>query len=129
VGEEARVERVLIALLLLQIKHFAADYLLQSSRHVQCKGIYGHRAGLEHAAIHAVLTVPCLLLVGVSALSALAGAAVEFIIHYHEDWLKAQVNTRLKLTPEMRAYWVAYGADQLVHELTYLGLVAVLIVA
>jgi hypothetical protein len=41
-------------LTLLQIKHFICDFVLQTSRHVQFKGIYGHPAGVEHSAIHAI---------------------------------------------------------------------------
>lgn len=118
---------VLLALLLLQVKHFAGDFVLQSSRQARFKGIYGHRAGLEHAGTHAALTIPCLLAVGISPRLALAAAAIEFVIHYHEDWFKARISRRIGLMPDGRAYWAMFGADQLVHQLTYLAMAGLLL--
>ena len=118
---------VLIALLLLQIKHFIGDFVLQSARQSRFKSGYGHRAGLEHAGIHAVLTLPCLLGVGVALTSAVIAAAAEFVVHYHEDWLKERIIYRAGLTSGDQGYWLAFGADQLVHQLTYLAMIAVLL--
>jgi hypothetical protein len=51
----------------------------------------------------------------------------EFIIHYHTDWLKETVDRRMNWTYQNRGYWIVFGADQLVHQLTYLGLVVLLV--
>jgi hypothetical protein len=114
------------ALALLLLKHFLGDFVLQTARQAQFKGVYGHRAGLEHSGIHVLLTVPCLLVVGIAPGAALAAAAAEFVVHYHEDWLKELINRRYGLTRAHKAYWVVLGADQLVHQLTYVAMVAVL---
>jgi hypothetical protein len=112
---------------LLLIKHFICDFVLQTSRHVQFKGIYGHPAGIEHAAIHVLGTVPCLWLFGATPLTILAIAGAEFVIHYHVDWLKEQIGQRAAWTPADKGFWVAIGADQLVHNLTYVGILAMLL--
>jgi hypothetical protein len=115
------------AITLLLIKHFVCDFVLQSARHVQFKGIYGHPAGIEHSAIHAIGTAPCLWLFSATPLMILAIVAGEFVIHYHVDWLKEKIGHRAGWTAADKGFWVAIGADQLVHNLTYVGIVAVLL--
>ena len=53
----------------------------------------------------------------------------EFAIHYQVDWAKEQVGRRLLATTQTACYWHALGIYQLLHELTYIGIVAVLIQA
>jgi hypothetical protein len=118
------VVTAIVALGLLQFKHFLCDFVFQTNRQFQFKGVYGHPAGLEHSAIHAVGTVPCLLIVAVPLTGTLIIAAVEFVIHYHVDWIKEQVGRRAGWTPAMRPFWTALGLDQLVHQATYLAIVA-----
>jgi hypothetical protein len=61
----------------------------------------------------------------------LAGAIAlgEFAVHYHVDWLKEQVTHRNGWTTRDPGFWHALGADQLVHGVTYLTLVAILLAA
>ncbi len=61
----------------------------------------------------------------------LAGAIAlgEFAVHYHIDWLKEQLTHRNGWTAHDRGFWYALGTDQFVHGLTYLALVAVLVMA
>jgi hypothetical protein len=68
-----------------------------------------------------------LVLVPGSLLMAGAIALGEFILHYHIDWLKEQVTHRNGWTARDRGFWYALGTDQLAHGLTYLGIVAVLV--
>jgi hypothetical protein len=117
----------LLALVLLQIKHLLCDFVFQTARHVQFKGIYGHPKGIEHSAIHAVATVPCLLVVGGVLKITLILAAAEFVIHYHTDWLKERIGKQAGWTPSDHPFWIALGVDQLVHHLTYVGIVTVLL--
>jgi len=112
-----------LAFLLLQMKHFLGDYLLQSARHLEGKGRYGAWPGLEHAAIHAGLTFPCLWAVGISPSTALGISALEFGVHYHLDWAKEQGSRVRQWSPQDRGYWLLLGADQLLHQLTYIGIV------
>lgn len=117
----------LFALALLQIKHFLGDFVLQTANQVRNKGTYGHPAGLVHAGTHAALTIPCLLAVGIVPYLAVGAAAIEFVIHYHQDWLKERLNARIAGSQQTKAFWVAFGADQLLHQLFYVSAVLVLL--
>lgn len=110
-------------LLLLLVKHFIGDFVMQTPRHVEGKRRYGAPAGVEHAAIHSALTVPCLLAVGVAVVPALLAATAELAVHYHLDWGKERIVRSRGLTPAEHGYWILLGGDQLAHQLTYLGIV------
>lgn len=116
---------ILWMLVAVQIKHFLCDFALQTQRQIAAKGIYGHPGGLSHAALHGLASIPALVIltdrVGIVA----AIVTAEILIHYHTDWLKAQVDRRFHLTMQQHAYWVVFGADQLIHQLTYAGMIFV----
>jgi hypothetical protein len=52
--------------------------------------------------------------------------AAEFALHYHVDWLKEQINKRHALSFNDARYWSVFGADQLIHQMTYVVFLAVL---
>lgn len=112
---------------MLAVKHCLADFVLQTSRHLRFKSRYGHLAGIEHSAIHAALTLPCLWTAGLRPLPMAALAAVELVVHYHVDWLKERTTAYAGWTASDKAFWMAFGADQLAHQLTYAGMVAMVI--
>jgi hypothetical protein len=119
----------LAAVAVLMFKHAVADFYLQTSYQYLNKGKYGHPGGIIHAGIHTALTpLVYLVLVPGSLLIAAALALGEFVLHYHIDWLKEQVTHRNGWTTSDRGFWFALGTDQLVHGLTYLGIVAVLVI-
>lgn len=122
---------ILVILIGLQAKHFLFDFVFQSDWQVRNKGHYGHPGGLVHAAMHAAGTLAVMtlatLLGSISLLAALSLAAADFILHYHIDWIKAQLSRRLSLTPDRHEFWIAMGADQAAHQLTYLGLMLALV--
>jgi hypothetical protein len=70
-----------------------------------------------------------LVLVPSSLLLVLAITIGEFAVHYHVDWMKEQVMHRNGWTAHDRGFWYALGTDQLVHGLTYLLIVAALVMA
>ena len=115
---------ILIAVALFQIKHYVADFLLQTRGMVANKGKYGHPAGLLHAALHAALTLPILLFLGVSGVALALTVLIEALIHYHIDWGKDRLSALNHLTPSDSTYWYSLGADQLLHQLTYIGIIA-----
>jgi len=120
------VSMILWALLAFQIKHFLADFVLQTQRQVMKKGFYGHPAGLAHAALHGVGSIPALLILTDRSGALALMVAAEVVIHYHADWLKAQTDRRFHLSTQQHIYWVIFGLDQLVHQLTYVGILFVL---
>jgi hypothetical protein len=121
------VETALWALFAFQCKHFLCDFVWQTQRQVQTKGIYGHLGGIEHAGLHALTSLPAILILTRAPAAIAAVVIVEFIVHYHVDWTKARIDRVKALSVQDSVYWVYFGLDQLVHQLTYLGIVAVLI--
>lgn len=114
----------LIVLLLLLLKHFLFDFPLQTQYQAQNKGTYGHPGGIIHAGLHAAGTGAVLAFfpVGVSLL--LGILAVEFLVHYHADWVKARMVRRF--APDRgTASWLIFGLDQFVHHATYVAIVFV----
>jgi len=111
----------------LTFKHFLADFMLQRSYQFKNKGKYGHPGGILHAGIHGLGTLLVLAWFLPFDL-ALAIAAVEIILHYHIDWAKVQLNSRLKLDPrEDNEYWFLFGFDQFLHHMTYVGILLVIV--
>jgi hypothetical protein len=117
----------LTALLALQLKHFLCDFVLQTEFQVRTKGIYGHLGGVLHSGLHILGTIPALYILGTSLPAGALILAVEFAIHYHTDWTKVQIDKRYHWETTDQRYWILFGTDQLVHQLTYLGIVYVVL--
>ena len=47
------------------------------------------------------------------------------IIHYHIDWVKT--NLARDYTTKDKEFWILHGADQGLHYLTYIGIIAILV--
>lgn len=114
-----------VILVLLEVKHYFADFPLQTGPMLAGKGIYGNPDGLLHSVVHAFLTYAIVLLISIPfnvesgwwTLFALACALFDLAIHYHMDWFKMKYMPKDIATPE---YWWAFGLDQYVHHITYL---------
>ena len=117
---------VLSALALFQLKHFACDFALQTPRQIRAKGNYGQFPGLEHAGLHAIASLPALLVLTQSAPAITIAIVGEFLVHYHVDWSKARIDKWWAFNNQTTAYWIVFGFDQLVHQATYLTLTFVL---
>lgn len=116
-------DSIFILLALLSVKHWWIDFVNQSPEEVAGKGTYGNAAGLMHSIKHGVATtVIFCLFTGDFAYSVIIGI-IDFVLHYHIDWAKMNINKRFKYTIEQPQFWAWLGADQLAHSLTYLGLV------
>jgi hypothetical protein len=115
---------IIAMLICFQVKHFIADYLLQPGWILHGKGDLRLAGGYVHAGLHALGSVPAFLIAGLGAQGIAALTAAEFVIHYGIDFTKAGISTRTHAGPDSRVYWALHGADQLVHQLTYVGLVA-----
>lgn len=112
-----------------QLKHFVCDGPLQTLAMVKSKAIYGDHMGLVHAAIHGVGTLFVLACAGSAISTMLFLAALDFIIHYHVDYGKENIVKHFKWTTLDAKFWWALSADQTLHQLTYLGLVALALTA
>ena len=113
------------ALIFFQFKHFLCDYVLQNEYQLQYKRKYGHLGGALHAWLHALATTPIFILLQPPFGLALAVVAAETFVHYHIDWLKERIMLERMWGYEDSAYWRMFGIDQMLHQLTYVGIIAV----
>lgn len=114
----------LAAVAYLLLKHWVADFLLQTEYQRKTKGIYGALGGFTHVLTHVLFSAPVfLILSGIGLRQALLILAGEAAIHYHLDWTKANIVRIRGWTSRDSYYWWALGMDQLLHGLTYVGMV------
>lgn len=115
---------MLLLLTLLLLKHFVCDFLYQPPYMFMNKGTYGHPGGIIHSTFHAVVTLVILLFFTTPPI-ALAIMVGEFIIHYHVDWFKMWYNAKKGWGANTHnEFWILLGLDQLIHSLTYVGIIA-----
>jgi hypothetical protein len=112
-------------LALFGIKHFIADFVMQYDYMISDKGIYGAPGGLHHAATHACLTFFILVIFYSNPNGILALSILDFVLHYHIDYIKQQLNQGLSAHDRM--FWVWLGADQALHYLTYILIIAIVL--
>jgi hypothetical protein len=116
-------------LTLLFVKHFICDFPLQAHPYQYLnKGTYGHPGGILHAGIHMAGTLLAMwCTTGWLSLS-LSVALVDGLIHYHIDWAKMNIGKKYDLKPtNSEGFWILLGLDQLLHALTYIGIVVYLV--
>lgn len=116
------IDTILFLLLLLFIKHWYVDFVNQNNEEVVSKGIYGDFNGIMHSLKQGAATLVCVLAVtGMSYPSyffyAMMLGLLDFIVHYHIDWIKMNYGNRDISTPQ---FWNHLGLDQLAHYITYL---------
>ena len=114
------------SLVLFEVKHFLCDFVLQTRALLRDKGRYGNRGGLIHAGLHGIASLPAILLLNHSVPLVPAIVAAEFAVHYHLDWLKAAIHRARGLTYDDQLYWMVFGADQLLHQMTYVIILVLL---
>lgn len=116
----------LLTLVFLQIKHWYIDFVDQNQAEIQHKGIYGHWLGISHSAKHGIGTATAVgLTCGPSywPASILLGI-IDAVIHYHVDWIKKNWGEPDNKKP---TFWAHFGLDQMAHQLTYIGIVATIV--
>ena len=115
------INPVLFLLALLFIKHWYIDFVDQSTEEVNSKGIYGDGPGIAHSAKHGIATLMCILVIMGQEffLYAVLLAIMDFVLHYHIDWVKMNYGNRDITTNQ---FWNHLGLDQLAHYLVYLSI-------
>ena len=115
------METTLLIFTLLITKHFIVDFPLQQAYQYTNKGTYGHPGGILHAGLHGIGTFLCLM---VFSPFAILLAFVDMVVHYHIDWAKMNINSKLGWGPTTHEqFWWLLGLDQLLHYLTYVGII------
>lgn len=119
---------ILILLLLIQIKHCYADFVLQTYMQTVKKGVWMDPIGISHTLDHIYCSLIALLLfslfVPLSGIDILLVSFVEGVIHYLVDYAKVKYGSKDNTKP---IFWTQFGLDQLAHQATYLAMVAYLI--
>lgn len=108
--------------LILQVKHLIVDWCWQPEYEWKNKGTYGHWGGVRHAGKNAIGTGICLAAFFPVSYALLAALA-DFILHYHIDWAKMNVNQVKGWTPNDPQFWMLTGLDQFAHQVCYIGIV------
>ena len=112
-------------LLAFQVKHFVCDFWLQPEYMWKNKGTLGHRGGIDHSLFHAFVTYGILMCFSVPAFWAYMAFIFEFFSNYFIDYAKMNIN-RIKgwKADTHPQFWNALGLDQMLHQLTYVIILA-----
>ena len=113
---------ILFLLILLQLKHWYVDFVDQTPEEVYAKGIYGNPLGMFHSLKQAFFTG--VIFIPVSLDLAVALFCIDYVLHYHIDWLKRNYGCQDINNPR---FWNHLGLDQLAHQLCYISYVWVLL--
>ena len=120
---------VFTLLLGLEIKHYIADYFLQPGWMLGGKGDLRHLGGYAHAAIHAGLSGIVLLVAGTPPEWVAGLVVAEFAVHYGLDFAKIHYSRGVHVDTDPRRFWALHGVDQLTHQLTYAGMIYLVLLA
>lgn len=107
-------------LFLLFLKHYIIDFVMQTDEMVKGKGIYGNKEGIWHSAQHAIGTFVVSAICIEQAVYWVGFAVLDFIVHYHVDFIKMKYGCR---DISKKEFWNQLGLDQLMHYTTYLLMV------
>lgn len=120
---------LLILLLLLQLKHCYADFVLQTYMQTVKKGVWMDPIGISHTVDHMYCSLIVLLifslLIPISAIGIIVAVLIEGIIHYLVDYSKVKYGSKDNTKP---IFWTQFGLDQLAHQATYLWMVWYLLI-
>jgi hypothetical protein len=119
----------LLLILFLQIKHWYADFVIQSYMQTVKKGVWLHPVGISHSAEHLLSTYVALLIFDLTiaplnVLTVILVGLAECIIHYFVDFVKVKYGIKDMTKP---LFWNQFGQDQLAHQATYLAMAAILL--
>lgn len=118
----------LVILTLFVLKHFVVDFLLQNKFQLSNKGNYLHFGGILHSLLHGLTTAAIVYYVAYETFDFALNIAVvlgfiDYVVHYHIDWAKMNINKKFNLHPQTVMFWVMLGLDQFLHYLTYVVII------
>lgn len=113
------MDDVVLLFIAFFVKHFLADFPLQTPWMIREKGHWGKLGGIAHSGVHAILTVVVLSLFSIGPTVAASAGALDFVLHYCIDALKMYASKIKGWTPADKQFWNAIGLDQLMHYMTY----------
>jgi hypothetical protein len=120
----------LLLLLLFQVKHWYADFVIQTYMQTVKKGVWLHPIGISHSIEHVVCSLLALLIFGffviVNPITVIWLCLAEGLMHYIIDFVKVKYGCKDNTKP---LFWTQFGLDQLAHQATYLAMVWILLLS
>src|SRR5262249_46641457 len=113
---------VLLVILGLELKHFIADYVLQTGWMIAQKGNFLAGGGYAHAGGHALGSAIVLLLARVPIAPLLGIVVAEFVVHYLVDFAKVYYGRGVDPDENPQRFWTLHGLDQFFHQITYVAM-------
>lgn len=110
---------------LFVLKHFVVDFLLQTKFQWSNKGDYLHFGGVLHSLLHGIATAAIVYYMTYKVFTfafdlAIVLGFIDYVVHYHVDWAKININKKFNFHPQTPEFWVLLGLDQFLHYLTYI---------
>ena len=119
------ISTIFILLVLLQVKHFICDYLLQTPYMLQKANVQNWMKPLfAHSLVHAIGTF--IVFAYINLTYALYFAVVDLILHFIVDRIKASPNIGNRWGIDKPQFWWALGLDQMAHHLINILFVIIL---
>lgn len=121
----------LLLLLLLQIKHWYADFKIQTYMQTVKKGVWLDPIGISHSLEHVYCSLVVILvfswLVAPIGVGLVIGVTlIEGLVHYIIDYTKVKYGCKDNTKP---LFWNQFGLDQLAHQVCYLAMVYIFLLA
>jgi hypothetical protein len=114
---------ILFLLLLLQIKHWYADFKIQTYMQTIKKGVWLDPIGMSHTIDHmrasAVALTIFWLFFHVSIPAIILCIILEGLYHYIVDYTKVKYGSKDNTKP---LFWNQFGLDQMAHQASYLAI-------
>jgi len=119
---------ILALLFLFQLKHYYADFVIQTYMQTVKKGVWLHPCGVSHSLDHVWTTLLILVVFNfihpIPAFTIVLIASIEGIIHYMIDFTKVKYGIKDMTKP---LFWNQFGMDQIAHQITYIAIAAYLL--
>ena len=106
-----------------ELKHFVADYLLQTGWMIAGKGDLRAFGGYAHAGVHVIGSAIVFIVARNALVASVLILAAEFVVHYALDFAKAYYGRGVSAEANTQLFWAQHGFDQLMHQLTYAAMI------
>jgi hypothetical protein len=120
---------ILALLTLLQIKHWYADFKIQTYMQTIKKGVWLDPVGISHTMDHIWCSLVALFVFSVifpiNVSLVIPIVFVEGILHYTIDYTKVKYGCKDNTKP---LFWNQFGLDQLAHQVCYMAMAYILII-
>jgi hypothetical protein len=120
---------ILALLTLLQIKHWYADFKIQTYMQTVKKGVWLNPVGISHTMDHIWCSLVALfvfsLIFSINVSLIIPIVFVEGILHYTIDFTKVKYGCKDNTKP---LFWNQFGLDQLAHQICYMAMAYILII-